>query len=91
MDSWGIHLKESALNADGGNILGIVLVETVDVVHHAGSISAGCSDDEEILEGGIVAEVGVFKDDLLQKLDQFIGKLGSHESLDGNRDLIGAL
>lgn len=39
----------------------------------------------------MLAEDGVIQDNLLQELDELIGKVGGHEGLDRDRHLLGIL
>ena len=39
----------------------------------------------------MLGEHGVLEDDLLEELNQFVGKVGAHEGLNGNGDVFGVL
>mmetsp|Transcript_1325 Transcript_1325/g.3676 ORF Transcript_1325/g.3676 Transcript_1325/m.3676 type:complete len:568 (+) Transcript_1325:983-2686(+) len=71
---------------DGGPV---VLVEAVDVVHHARLVRLDRGEDQEVLQIPVLAELRSVHHDLLQELDELVGELGRDESLDGARDFLG--
>ena len=79
----------------------IELVEAVDILHHAPLVLLrevpraghlhGC-EDEEVLEVLVVRELGIgAQNNLLEQLNELIGEVGSHESLDSARHGLGVL
>ena len=80
------------LPAELGDGLAVEIVEPVDVVHDLGLVGIGRSDDEQVLQVGVVGELRrALQDDLLQELDELRGKIRVHERLDGGAERVRAL
>ena len=84
-------LKQTRSDGNIGNIRGVVVVEAVDVVHNACAVSLDGGQDEQVLEVAVASELVTLNDDLLEQLDQLVGEICSHESLDGGRHLLRVL
>ena len=66
------------------NLRAVERIESVDVIHDARRIRLDSGEDEQVLQVGIVAERTVLQHDLLQKFDEFVRHLSSHERLHGD-------
>jgi hypothetical protein len=69
----------------------VIVVKTVDVVHDTGLIGLYSSQNEQVLEVLVAGEVRVVEHDALKQLNELVGHVSIHESLDGGRNLIGVL
>mmetsp|Transcript_24893 Transcript_24893/g.54285 ORF Transcript_24893/g.54285 Transcript_24893/m.54285 type:complete len:569 (-) Transcript_24893:1135-2841(-) len=89
IDSVSLLVKHVSLgDADESNVLGIKVIELINVRGDTGSIGTDSGKDEKVLEIFIVREVRPLQNDTLEQSNEFSGEVGSHEGLDGNRNLI---
>lgn len=72
-----------------GELLPVIVVQTVDVVHHSALVGLDRRQNQEVLEVSVVGEARVVEHNSLEELDELVRKLGGHEGLDGARDLVG--
>ncbi len=82
-------LVETVVGSDLGNLLNVVAIKTVDVVHDLALVGADGSKEQQVLQAAVVAECRWLQDDLLEQLDELVRQVGSHEGLDGSRDIVG--
>jgi hypothetical protein len=69
----------------------IVVIKSVDVVHHTPSLRADSSQNQEVLEISVSSEVRVVEDDTLEEVNELARELGFDEGADGSGDLIDIL
>lgn len=77
---------------DLGDVGAVVVVQALDVVHHALLVGLDGREDEQVLQVLVALEVAVrraVQDDALEQLDELVGQVGRHEGLDRVRDLLG--
>eukprot|EP00906_Rhabdomonas_costata_P003375 RCo005161 len=82
-------LEEVRTLRDLRDVRGVVVVQAVNIVHHAvlGRLNGG--EDEQVLEVAIVLEFRVaVQDDLLQQLRELVRKVCRHEGLHRGGDLL---
>ena len=84
-------LVELIGNGDVGDVGGVIVIQTVDVLHDAAAVGFDGRQDEQVLQIAVVAEDGAVEDNLLEELDELVGQIGRHESFDGNRNVFGVL
>mmetsp|Transcript_98646 Transcript_98646/g.299391 ORF Transcript_98646/g.299391 Transcript_98646/m.299391 type:complete len:702 (-) Transcript_98646:1272-3377(-) len=71
-----------------GNVRPVVAIEPIDVVHDAGLVRLDGSQDEQVLQVPVLAEVGVVEHNLLQKLHQLRLQVGADEGAHRGGDLV---
>mmetsp|Transcript_25810 Transcript_25810/g.40097 ORF Transcript_25810/g.40097 Transcript_25810/m.40097 type:complete len:1000 (+) Transcript_25810:1485-4484(+) len=76
-------------NANKSNVLGIEVVQLVDVGGDLSVVSTDGSEDKQVLKILVVRKVRSLQDDSFKKNDEFTGKISSHESLNSTGNLIG--
>ena len=66
----------------------IVVIEPGDVFHYSGRVCLYSRQDQQVLQVSVIAEYGIFQNDLLQQLDELVRQVGCHECSDSRRDII---
>mmetsp|Transcript_3712 Transcript_3712/g.9309 ORF Transcript_3712/g.9309 Transcript_3712/m.9309 type:complete len:463 (+) Transcript_3712:1267-2655(+) len=89
VDEEGLLVEAVGLaQGDLGNLRTVVVVQAVDVVHHASLVGLDGCQDEQVLQVFVLAEVrGLVQHDLLEELDELVGQVRADESLDSGGNL----
>ena len=82
-------LVQAVLDGNLGNLSDVVVLELVDVADDLALVRTDSCQHEQVLEVAVVVEGRGLKDDLLKQLDELQRQVGSEESLDGGRDIVG--
>ena len=82
-------LVQAVLDGNLGNLGDVVVLELVDVADDLALVRTDSCQHEQVLEVAVVVEGRGLKDDLLKQLDELQRQVGSEESLDGGRDIVG--
>ena len=75
-------LKQLVGNGNVGDVWSIIVIKSGNVFHDTCWICLYSCQYQQILKVPVVAEDGVFQDNFLQKLDELVGQVGSHEGTD---------
>mmetsp|Transcript_7994 Transcript_7994/g.24161 ORF Transcript_7994/g.24161 Transcript_7994/m.24161 type:complete len:827 (-) Transcript_7994:2764-5244(-) len=91
VDEEGLLVEAVGLaQGDLGNLRTVVVVQAVDVVHHASLVGLDGCQDEQVLQVFVLAEVrGLVQHDLLEELDEFVGQVRADEGLDSGGNFLG--
>mmetsp|Transcript_9515 Transcript_9515/g.21823 ORF Transcript_9515/g.21823 Transcript_9515/m.21823 type:complete len:509 (-) Transcript_9515:2161-3687(-) len=84
-------LEQLVGDANAGDVRAVEVVQTVDVLHHAGLVGLDGSQDQQVLQVLVVAELGALEHNLLQELNQLVGQVGVHERLDSHGHFLSIL
>jgi len=76
------------LDGNACNFCDIVVSEFLNVAEDFALVRTDRSEQEEVLEVFVLAEGRGLEDDLLQEFDEFNGKVGRQERLDGDRYIV---
>ena len=82
-------LVQAVLDGDLRDLGDVVVLELVDVADDLALVRTDSRQHEQVLEVAVVVEGRGLKDDLLKQLDELQRQVGSEESLDGGRDIVG--
>ena len=82
-------LVQAVLDGDLRDLGDVVVLELVDVADDLALVRTDSCQHEQVLEVAVVVEGRGLKDDLLKQLDELQRQVGSEESLDGGRDIVG--
>ena len=82
-------LVQAVLDGNLGDLGDVVVLELVDVADDLALVRTDSCQHEQVLEVAVVVEGRGLKDDLLKQLDELQRQVGSEESLDGGRDIVG--
>ena len=82
-------LVQAVLDGNLGNLGDVVVLELVDVADDLALVRTDSCQHEQVLEVAVIVEGRGLKDDLLKQLDELQRQVGSEESLDGGRDIVG--
>ena len=72
-----------------GNVLGVKVVELVNVSRNTSCIGANCRKNEQVLQVSVVGKVRSLQNNTFEQVDQFARKICCHECLHCTRDLVG--
>mmetsp|Transcript_13917 Transcript_13917/g.39577 ORF Transcript_13917/g.39577 Transcript_13917/m.39577 type:complete len:336 (-) Transcript_13917:2744-3751(-) len=81
-------LVQAGRDADVRNVARVVLVQTLNVVHHPALVRLNGRQDKKVLQVDVGAELGRLQHDLLQQLDQFVLQVRVHEGTHRARHLL---
>ncbi|PNY29194.1 Uncharacterized protein TCAP_00893 [Tolypocladium capitatum] len=80
-------LKQTHIYARGGNLVGAVSVQLVDVVHHTRLVCLGGGEQEQVLQVLVVTEGRRLQNNLLEELNKLQRQVVLEEGGDRNGDL----
>lgn len=69
----------------------VVVVQTVNIVHHAGSFRPDGCQNQKVLQISVVSKVRIVQHDALKKLDQLRGNVSLNECLNSVCNFINVL
>ena len=89
VDGEGFLVQHVTLgNANQSDILGIEIVKLINVRSNTGGIGTDSSEDEKVLKVLVIRKVRSLQNDTLEERNELSGKVGGHEGLDSDRNLI---
>mmetsp|Transcript_19096 Transcript_19096/g.34519 ORF Transcript_19096/g.34519 Transcript_19096/m.34519 type:complete len:495 (-) Transcript_19096:2921-4405(-) len=89
VDAVGLLIKHVTLrHANEGNVLGIKVIQLVNVPGNTSVVSPNGSENEQVLKVLVIREVRSLQDDTFEEDDELPGKICGHESLHRARNLV---
>jgi len=79
---------QTMLDGNACNFRDVVVSELLDITDDFALVRTDRSEQEEVLEVLVLAEGRGFEDNLFQEFNEFNGKVGSQERLDGDRYIV---
>jgi hypothetical protein len=65
-----------------GEFLTIIVIKSIDVVHHSALIGLNGCQNQQVLKISVISESGVVENNSLKQLNQLMWEFSGHESLD---------
>lgn len=81
-------LEETVSESVVGNVLGVKVGESTDVVEDLGLVDLDCGQDQEVLKVALVAEGSGLENNPFEQVDQIVGQVGAHECLSRDRNFV---